>query len=31
MITANVMSMVMHSAVVGAPDPKVGDGVTICH
>lgn len=31
MPTANVMSQVMHSAVIGAPDPKVGDGVTICH
>lgn len=29
--TVNVMSQVMHSAVIGAPVPKVGDGVTICH
>jgi hypothetical protein len=29
--TVNVMSQVMHSAVLGAPEPKVGDGVTICH
>lgn len=30
-MTANVISQVLHSAVNGAPIPKVGDGVTVIH
>lgn len=29
-MTANVISQVMHSQVVGAPAPKVGDGLSVC-